>query len=240
MSESDASTPTGEETCPRCHKRLALCVCADIAPTPTRTRLLILQHPQEQDEDLGTARLVALHLENAVFRVGLSWASLSKALDEPADPTHWATLWLGSSTQGDLPAGREIVAFDRHGELAPDQDRAISGIRGVIVLDGSWSQAKTLWWRNPWLSRLRRIAINPTRPSFYGKARREPRREALSTLESVALLMARLERKPEIQTDMTKSFARLLHRYHALARAAKAEAPRQRPRGGVRRRPTPP
>src|SRR5437870_10856327 len=59
--------------------------------------LPILQHPQEQDRMLGTARLAALQIENAVLRVGLSWSSLAKALGRPAEPRRWAILYLGSA-----------------------------------------------------------------------------------------------------------------------------------------------
>src|SRR4029079_12710921 len=42
--------------CPTCQKPPALCVCAEIVPIDNRIELLILQHPQEQDVELGTAR----------------------------------------------------------------------------------------------------------------------------------------------------------------------------------------
>lgn len=209
-----------------------------------RIGVLILQHPQEQDKDLGTARLVSLHLANAVFKIGLSWASLEKALGRPVDPNRWAVLYLGSAKSEDFPEGREVVALDRAGAPLPDQDRALGEIQGIVALDGSWSQAKTLWWRNPWMLRCKRVALNPKRASLYGKLRREPRGEALSTLESVGLLLSRLERRDEIETSMIKTFARLLHAYHAVARAEKAAAPpkpRRRPGARTRRpKPTPP
>src|SRR5262249_44741841 len=143
---------------------------------------------------------------------GLSWPSLAAALGQPADPTRWAALYLGSARSGaTLP---EILLLDRKG--APDAQRSLSEIDGIILLDGTWSQAKALWWRNPWLLRARRIVLNPRRPSRYGALRQEPRREGLSTLEAAALLLARIEERPEIETALTESFERLLQRYRAL------------------------
>ena len=49
--------------------------------------------------------------------------------------------------------------------------------------------------------------------SRYGRMRREPRRDGLSTLEATAMLLARLEREPEIETTLHASFERLLARY---------------------------
>ena len=46
--------------CADCGKPLPLCICDSITPIENRVDLLILQHPQEQDRALGTARLAAL------------------------------------------------------------------------------------------------------------------------------------------------------------------------------------
>ena len=97
---------------------------------------------------------------------------------------------------------REIVALDRRGKPAADQDGDVHGLDGVVVLDGSWREAKALWWRNPWLLKLRRMVFNPHRRSIYGRIRREPRREALSTLEAVALLLKHLDGGPEIEAAL--------------------------------------
>src|SRR6202795_1005362 len=182
-SASDAMTaPAAEEAdCARCLKPASLCVCDGIVPIDNRVSLVILQHPQEQDKALGTARLTALHFRKAIFKIGLSWPSLASLLGRPADLRRWAGLYLGSTQPGDLPPGRDIAVLDAKGAPLPDQDAALRGIAGVVVLDGSWSQAKTLWWRNPWVLKARRVVLAPSRPSRYGALRREPRREGLST-----------------------------------------------------------
>jgi DTW domain-containing protein YfiP len=56
--------------CPRCLKPVPLCICDSITPIASKVSLLILQHPQEQDRTLGTARLTALHFEDAVLNIG--------------------------------------------------------------------------------------------------------------------------------------------------------------------------
>ena len=84
-------------------------------------------------------------------------------------------------------ATAKLVVLDKKGAPLPDQDRALAGVRGVVIFDGSWAQAKTLWWRNPWVLKAQRLALNPKRASLYGNLRREPRREALSTIEAAGL-----------------------------------------------------
>jgi DTW domain-containing protein YfiP len=211
-------TPPGTEAeaaCPRCLKPAVLCVCEGVVPIDNKVGLLVLQHPQEQDRLLGTARLTTLHLANSAFRIGLSWPSLAKALGRAADPAQWAVLHLGSARGVDLPKDRELVVLDKKGLPLPDQDRALTGIRGVIIFDGTWSQAKTLWWRNAWVLKTRRLVLNPRQASLYGKLRREPRREGLATIEAAALALSRIEQRPEIATALGASFAHMLTRYRA-------------------------
>src|SRR5436305_14947103 len=118
-------TPEAIPDCPSCHKPLPLCICDSIKAIENRISILILQHPQEQDRALGTARLLALHFKNAVLKIGLSWPSLSKALGRPVhDPSRWAVLYLGSVKAAGLETDRDIVAINRKGELE-DHQRAI-------------------------------------------------------------------------------------------------------------------
>jgi hypothetical protein len=219
MVNLDAPITADDAGCARCGKPAPLCVCAGIEPIDNRIALLILQHPQEQDRELGTARLTALHLKHATLKSGLSWPSLAKALGREVNPKRWAVLYLGAAGAATSPRDRELNLLDGKNVALPEQERALAEIDGVIVLDGSWSQAKTLWWRNPWVLKCRRLALNPKQPSRYGKLRREPRREGLSTLEAAALALARLGRQPEIETALGLSFARLLSAYRSAIHA---------------------
>src|SRR5215470_12786758 len=181
-----------------------------IAPFDTRIQVVILQHPQEQDRALGTAGLTVRHFRHAVLKVGLSWPSLSKIVGRQVDPHRWAVLYLGSAKAAAIAPGREIVLLNRKGEAEPDQDALLRGIEGVVLLDGNWSQAKALWWRNAWMLKCRRVILGPRRPSRYGHLRREPRRDSLSTIEAAAMLVSRLENRPEIEAVLTASFEKML------------------------------
>src|SRR2546427_8287717 len=213
--------------CPHCAKPLPLCICDSITPIEGRTSLLILQHPQEQDRALGTARLTAHHFKNAVVKIGLSWSSLSKALGRPVhDPSRWAVLYLGSANVGDLDTEAEIVAINRKGEIEEGQRSILSSIEGIVLLDGTWSQAKALWWRNAWMLKCQRVILGPKRPSRYGKLRKEPRGDGLATIEAAGLLLAGLEKRPEIAEALNASFDRMLARY----REVQAEMPELAPK----------
>jgi len=208
--------PADDAECARCGKIAPLCVCADIIPFETRVSLVILQHPQEQDKALGTARLAALHFNKATVNVGLSWASLSKVLGRAADPQRWAILYLGSARAEALAPDRDLVVLDKKGQAEERQASVLRELEGIIVLDGTWAQAKALWWRNAWMLKCRRVLLNPSHPSRYGNLRKEARRDGLSTIESAAMLMSRIERRPEIEQTLLESFSRMLEQYRAL------------------------
>lgn len=235
---SAPDAPAAAPVCEGCKKPEGLCVCELVEPFINRVELVILQHPQEKDELLGTARLTLRHLARSKLRVGLSWAGLGHAVDGPADPDRWAILYPGGVTADAFPAGQEIALVDSKGAALPNQARLLGQLDGVIVLDGSWSQAKTLWWRNPWVLRTRRLALNPKQPSLYGKLRREPRRESLSTLEAAALAISRLEQKPELEKTMQSNFRRFLQRYRDLfAKPAAKTAAKPGGKTGARQAP---
>ncbi|HEX7792653.1 MAG TPA: tRNA-uridine aminocarboxypropyltransferase [Afipia sp.] len=218
------------EDCQRCGKPLPLCICDSVEPIANRIELLILQHPQEQDRALGTARLTAQHFTNATHKIGLSWPSLSKALGRSVDPQRWAVLYLGSAKVADLATDRDVVAIGRKGEIEDGQRAILKDIEGIVLLDGTWSQAKALWWRNAWMLKCRRIILGPARPSLYGKLRKEPRRDGLSTIEAAGMVLSRLEGRPDIETALNATFQRMLAQYRDVQATMPALAPKPKKR----------
>jgi tRNA-uridine aminocarboxypropyltransferase len=217
--------------CPHCGKSLPLCICDSVTPLENRISLLILQHPQEQDRALGTARLTARHFPNAVLKIGLSWPSLSKALGRPVhDPSRWAVLYLGSAKVEDLDTDAEIVAINRKGGMEEGQRAILNSIEGVVLLDGTWSQAKALWWRNAWMLKCQRVILGPKHPSRYGQLRKEPRRDGLSTIEAAGMLLGALEKRPDITATLDASIGRMLARYREVQRDMPELAPKPKKR----------
>jgi DTW domain-containing protein len=172
-----------------------------------KVAVLILQHPQEQDHALGTAGLLRQTLVQAKLAVGLSWRNLGHALGEPGEAKDWGVLYLGSAhAAGTGP----LVALNQKGEPLADQGSARRGLRGIVVLDGNWAQAKALWWRNAWLTKLRRFVVVPDGPSLYGGLRKEARPDAVSTLEAVALALSVLEHDPTLREGLMAPFRELI------------------------------
>ena len=189
------------DPCPTCRRPRVACVCDRIVPYPTERRVLILQHPQEQDALLGSAQILVASLPKVKLVVGLSWRNLAHALgEEEVDVRRWAVLFPDREGAGDQVTGRGGVT------LPP------GAMQGIVVLDGTWSKAKTLWWRNPWLCKLNRLTLKPAQPSIYGRLRAEPRREYVSTLESVAAALTLCGESPEIEVGLARVFRTMVQR----------------------------
>lgn len=196
-------------TCDKCKKISELCLCAETRPQATRTHFLILQHPQEPDHELGSAFLAHHALKNSTLKVGLSWRNLKVVLGkENIDPSRWVVLYLGSGVKGQIKQLDTLQFVSKQGNPVPKPPK----IEGVILLDGTWSQAKTLWWRNAWLLKLNRAILNPKHKSLYKELRKEPRKECLSTIESIAEVLDALGDSPEVSQSLRQLFSDLLNK----------------------------
>jgi DTW domain-containing protein YfiP len=199
--------------CERCNKPSAICVCDRVVPLETALRILVLQHPQEDDAVLGTVPLLALSLPSATVRVGLSWSSLEASLEGVLDPARidrakWAVLAGGKLPKAPPPLAKgQVCVLDRHGDPSPRP-----ALDGIVVLDGTWSQAKALWWRNPWLLKLGRVVLRPAEPTLYGRLRKAPRPEWVSTLEAVADALPALGAPTEHRAQLRRLMRTMVQR----------------------------
>jgi len=202
---------------------------SDLGPAPegtiaNRVFVLVLQHPQERREPRSTAATAVAALRHARLIAGLSWPNLARVLGRRADPARWGVLYLGSARPEAFPAAsqgqREVYILGRDNVPIDDPAPILARLEGIVLLDGTWSQAKTLWWRNPWLLKLHRLALNPPHPSRLGRLRREPRREALSTLEAITLVLRRLEPAADATDRLLAALDRIIAEQRPLAQPA--------------------
>ncbi|MEK8051885.1 tRNA-uridine aminocarboxypropyltransferase [Ideonella sp. DXS22W] len=174
--------------CPRCLR--AACVCACLArpgvPWQGPVHLLLLQHPREQRETKGTARLLHQAVAGSRLLVGERWTD-PPAPDGAAHPattpaSHHDVL-LYPATPGDtaLPAAPPLPAA----WLAePARLR-------LVVIDGTWRKSRRMLYESPWLQRLPRLALVAPPPSRY-RIRRARGEGQLSTFEAAVLALGQL------------------------------------------------
>lgn len=160
--------------CPRCLRPVSHCLCAWIPDLPSRSRILVLQHPDEAAHPLNTARLAALGLRDATLWVGERFADL------PA--------WL------EAPGVRALLLFPGETAVDPEAWTAVGeGAQTLLVVpDGTWRTARRLLRLNPELAALPRLALAPDRFSRY-RVRRAREPHALATVEAIAAALDVLE-----------------------------------------------
>jgi DTW domain-containing protein len=187
------SFPVARELCPSCRRPPKVCYCAALPRLATTTKVVILQHPRERDMPIGTARMASLCLQGSSLHVGVRWdgsAELAALLSDPARPP----ILLYPAAEA-----KDILTEPPAGPVT------------LVVVDGTWSQAKNVVRDNAILRGLPRYAFTAPAPSQY-RIRREPRDEYVSTIEALMYVLGALE------GDAAR-FAALLAPLHAMVDA---------------------
>jgi DTW domain-containing protein YfiP len=198
--------------CYRCLRPERLCHCADLPTVPTRTRIVVLQHPHERTHPFGTARLVRLMLPNS--EVHVPWSGFTGTLEQRLP----------------LPADAAVLYPTPDAPLLDDlpRDRLPSTL---VAIDGTWAHAKRLYRENGWLRDLPHVRLQPAQPSRY-RIRREPRADYVSTLEAIVEALRVLEPEHARLDELLAAFDRMIDRQ--IAHAAVVERASGR-RGRCRR-----
>ncbi len=198
--------------CLRCRRPRRACWCPHLVPVHSATRACILQHVRERKTAIGTARMAHLSLPNSELHLGVSF------LDHP---------------RVRALAAEEGTALLFPGEGAVDpatlRDRPP---RTVIVVDGTWQQARKVLKENPFLLDLPRLGFTPERPSNY-RIRAEPTEACVSTIEAVVHLLGALEGAPERFRPILRAFDAMVDLQIA-ERDRRTGPPRRIERKGVR------
>jgi len=88
----------------------------------------------------------------------------------------------------------------------------VNGIEGVVLLDGTWSQAKALWWRNAWMLKCQRVILGPKAPRGTDRSARSRGATGFSTIEAAGML-PRHRKASDIEAALNASFERMLAPY---------------------------
>lgn len=201
--------PTPRSVCPRCRRPTAECWCSQLTPVHTSTRVVLLQHPRESKVAIGTARMAHLGLANSELHEGIDFSSHARVQELIAAP--------GTA-----------VLFPGEGALAPET--LAHAPTTLMVIDGTWPQARKLFALNPALQKLPRIGFVPRTPGNY-RIRREPADHCMATIEAVVEVLALLERDDQKFAPLIRTFNQMIDRQ--IAHAATRTEP-------VRRNLTPP
>lgn len=158
--------------CHICHLPQSACLCAHVSPQPCPLPVLILQHPLEAKHAKSTVPLLRLALPDIRLEI-------TEHLD-PLPPPAKGRWWL-------LYPDAQALDVDAEAATLPMAD-----IGGLVVLDGTWRKTRRLLHLNPWLRELPALSFSRAPASDYA-IRKGPGGQALSTLESLAHVLSRLD-----------------------------------------------
>jgi len=159
------------ERCYQCFRPKSLCFCAAIPEIDYRTDVLILQHIGERSHAFNTARIVHKALRQCRLIVDHNQRFGAQQLPIQANS---GLLYPGANA----PTLAELPAAERPAQL--------------VIIDGTWHQAKTIVRDVPQLKALPCFRLAPSSPGQY-RIRREPDSQSLSTLEATVAALQALE-----------------------------------------------
>lgn len=164
--------------CQRCLRPFTACLCAALPAEPITNRWSahILQHVQERNHALNTARIAALGLQQCELH----------AVNDAAVETTLAPALLASLANALL-----IYPGDNSTDVSQLVAADIEG-RPLLLLDASWRKSRRLLLGSPWLQQLPRISVALPAASRY-RIRREPEPGYCSSLEALCHVLGTLE-----------------------------------------------
>ncbi|XP_044757492.1 tRNA-uridine aminocarboxypropyltransferase 2 isoform X2 [Coccinella septempunctata] len=174
-----ADPPKMRNVCDKCEP-CSVCWCSALPNPPLcpKHRIVILQHPAEEKRSLRTAPMLKLGLEHdscIIFR-GKRFPGHNKDLEQILLQPNTLLLW---------PSQESV-------DLAEVASEKSFPSLNLVLLDGTWPQAKTMYSGNPILQKIKQTKLLVKECSNY-IIRTQPTDGCLSTLETAAEALSILE-----------------------------------------------
>lgn len=186
-----ASEPRWRPFCYRCWRARILCLCNHVKVVDNPVEIVFLQHPNERKVPMNTARLAHLSLTRSRLVHGVSFEE--------------------DRTVRGLLARKEHVGLLFPSPQAKPLEEAPSDLQTLIVVDGTWREAKKMIWLSPVLSEFPHYSFVPAKPSNY-RIRKEPKESFISSIEAVVEALRILERDPSRYAELLELFDRMVDR----------------------------
>ena len=187
----DLATIRWRPFCYRCWRAKILCLCGHVRVVENPVEILYLQHPNERTMPFNTARLAHLSLSNSRLVHGLEFD--------------------GTKTVQELRARKERVGILFPSSLAKDLSEAPSDLETLVIIDGTWREAKKIIYLSPSLLEFPHFAFVPEKPSNY-RIRKEPKDEYISTIEATVTSLRILDGDPAKYQELLDLFDRMVDR----------------------------
>ncbi|EQC51989.1 tRNA-uridine aminocarboxypropyltransferase [Bacteriovorax sp. DB6_IX] len=170
--------------CYTCYRPGKFCVCEYLKPVTLNSKVVILIHPMEaKKEKLGTGRITKASLTNSEIIMGIDFTNDSRVNSLINDPQYIPMV---------LYPGEDAL------NITTAQESEVSHLKErtplIFVIDGTWPCAKKMMTLSKNINTLPRISFSTDRISQF-LIKHQPHKLALSTIESVHVLIQDLAKK---------------------------------------------
>ncbi|KAH8417339.1 hypothetical protein KR222_009097 [Zaprionus bogoriensis] len=186
-----ADPPDRRDKCEQCKRPVVVCWCSALPQPPlaVASQIVILQHPAEEKRSLRTAHMLQLGLQPGKcvvykgkrFPNSRNYAELQQVFDSP----------------------QTLLLYPSKDSVPLEQIDRSAGPYTLLLIDGTWPQAKAIYASSPALHRLRQVKLIAVGVSDY-IIRTQPTEGCLSTLETAAQCLAVLESQPELRQVLVR------------------------------------
>ncbi|XP_020635716.3 tRNA-uridine aminocarboxypropyltransferase 2 [Pogona vitticeps] len=177
--------------CGRCGRPQKVCLCPflPVHPLNVSTCLYIIQHPAEENRVLRTVPLLAACLPEDKCKV-----LIGRRFSEEGYP-ELASVCRNSNT---------LILYPGAGATnLEDVDLSTIEPYVIIIIDGTWSQAKDIFSRNSLFRMPKQVQLKTSLSSQY-VIRTQPTNACLSTLECAAVALAIMEKNESIKETVLR------------------------------------
>ena len=162
------------------------CFCRLVRRVDNRVHVLIVQHPRERRHPFGTAKIAKL---------GLSRVEVLRAEKEQD----------GEMTVPERSVGNAAVLFPTRDATVLKRGHSLS-LGTLVVIDGTWDEARKLLHITPWLRALPTVSLNPPRAGNYRIRKAKNPALEVSTIEAIAYALGHLETDPSGVAGLIEDF----------------------------------
>ncbi len=195
--------------CPLCDKALPACICQHITAIDSDIELIILQHPSEVKNAIGTARILNLSLPQCQIIIGENFTEDSMLNTLLNDPIRQCFLLYPS----DDSVTADSLVNDKHGDIATNVEKMKSTVnmkRTFILLDGTWRKAFKMYQSSRNLQSIPAVRIDAQQASQY-TIRQTKIEGGLSTVEAGFLLLSTLEQDAKKYQPLMSAFEYMIN-----------------------------
>lgn len=160
--------------CYRCFRPEVGCICGLVRRVDNRVHVLIVQHPRERKHPFGTAKIAKL---------GLNRVEVVRAVKDYPDGEMWVP---------HRDVGKAAVLFPSRDATQLESGAPLE-LETLVVIDGTWAEARKLLHITPWMRALPCVSLSPPRPGNYRIRKAKNPALEVSTIEAIAYALGHLE-----------------------------------------------